>query len=125
MAVIGTFGRRLQAVLLQRCPQCLQGKVFRGWIRMRETCPVCGHRFEREPGYFLGAMYASYFLSIGVLGLVFAFLYWVVFPDWPPEYVVLLAAVPYLALAPWVFRYSRVIWMHIDPPPADASSKRR
>ena len=27
---------------------------------MHETCPVCDHRFEREPGYFVGAMYVSY-----------------------------------------------------------------
>lgn len=115
---------RLRAVFRQRCPRCLDGKVFRDLIAMHEYCPACGHRFEREPGYFLGALYASYFLSIPLLGLLFALLYWAdVFP-WPAEYLVLLAAVPYLALMPAVFRYARVIWMHIDPPP-DASPRRR
>ncbi len=108
--------QRLVAVLLQRCPRCLRGKVFSGLLKMYEHCPVCGHRFEREPGYFLGALYASYFLSIPLLGLlVWALSSWVL-PHWPLEYVVLLAALPYLLLMPAVVRYSRVIWMHIDPP---------
>ena len=84
---------------------------------MRETCPVCGHRFEREPGYFLGALYASYFLSIPLLGLLIAVLHWWLLPSWPVEVVIFLAVIPYLALIPLVIRYSRVIWMHIDPPP--------
>lgn len=36
---------------------------------MNDTCPVCGHHFEREPVYFLGAMYISYPLSLVVIGL--------------------------------------------------------
>lgn len=39
--------------------------MFRGRFEMNATCPVCGHRFEREPGFFQGAMYVSYGLGIG------------------------------------------------------------
>lgn len=31
---------------------------------MFDNCPVCGLKFEREQGYFLGAMYVSYLVSI-------------------------------------------------------------
>ena len=31
---------------------------------MRERCPVCSLKFEREEGYFLGAMYISYSLAL-------------------------------------------------------------
>src|SRR5436190_12582264 len=51
---------RLRAIIRQRCPVCLQGAMFRGRFEMNTTCPVCGHRFEREPGFFQGAMYVSY-----------------------------------------------------------------
>jgi hypothetical protein len=27
------------------------------FLRMHERCPACGLKFEREDGYFLGAMY--------------------------------------------------------------------
>lgn len=83
---------------------------------MRERCPQCGHRFEREPGYFLGALYASYFLSLPLLGILATIFCLWVFPNWPPEWATLLSVVPYLLLVPGVLRYSRVIWMYIDPP---------
>jgi uncharacterized protein (DUF983 family) len=111
------LAHRLKAIVLQRCPKCLKGKTFSGAVRMRTCCPVCGHRFEREPGYFLGAMYASYFLAIPILALITLAIYFLLLPDWLPENVVLLAAVPFLLLVPLVFRYARVIWMHIDAPP--------
>ena len=82
---------------------------------MHERCPVCGHRFEREQGYFLGAMYASYFLAIPVLGLL-AWGVHLLLPEWRWEFAVVIALVPFLFLVPLLFRYSRVLWMHIDPP---------
>lgn len=80
---------------------------------MNEFCPVCRLRFEREQGYFLGAMYISYPISILVLGLLILVL-WACLPNWRPEYVIVLAVVPYLPLTPLVFRYARILWMHFD-----------
>jgi uncharacterized protein (DUF983 family) len=107
------FGRRLWAILRLRCPRCFQGTVFRGSFQMNEACPDCGVRFEREQGYFLGAMYASYFLGCGFL-TVFYFTLSAFFPDWPTILLAAVAMLPYLPLVPAVFRYSRVLWMHID-----------
>jgi uncharacterized protein (DUF983 family) len=112
---MASLAQRFQAIFLQRCPKCLRGRVFAGGITMNEHCPVCGHRFEREQGYFLGAMYASYFLAIPVLGLL-AWGVHLLLPEWRWEFAVVIALVPFLFLVPILFRYSRVIWMHIDPP---------
>ena len=49
--------REQAAILRQRCPRCFTGQVFRGLIDMNERCPVCDLEFEREPGYFTGAMF--------------------------------------------------------------------
>jgi uncharacterized protein (DUF983 family) len=106
---------RLWAILCQRCPKCLRGRVFVRVATMLDRCPVCEYQFEREPGYFLGAWYASYFLSVPLLGLMTLGLSFVL-PGWRLEFVVLLACVPYLFLTPLVFRYARIIWMHIDAP---------
>lgn len=78
---------------------------------MNELCPVCGRRFEREPGYFTGAMYASY--GLGFL---------MVAPVWIAMLVsgasvgaIIAVAVAILAISgPLIFRYSRVLWMHFD-----------
>lgn len=52
-----------------RCPVCGSGRLFRTGFRMLSRCEVCGVRFEREPGYFVGAIYVNYGLtSLAVLG---------------------------------------------------------
>ena len=58
----------LRAILRQRCPRCRRGRMFRGRLTMNDPCPVCGLVFQREEGYFLGAMYVSYALSAATLG---------------------------------------------------------
>jgi hypothetical protein len=80
---------------------------------MNDVCPVCGVRFEREQGYFLGAMYFSYALSIPILGGIIL-LECLLFPAVRLEYLALLAAIPYIPLMAPVFRYSRVLWIYFD-----------
>ena len=47
--------RMLGRGLLRRCAACGSGNLFTGWFTMKERCPGCGYRFEREEGFFLGA----------------------------------------------------------------------
>jgi uncharacterized protein (DUF983 family) len=98
--------------LLRRCPSCGKGAVYRTLFDMHERCPVCGVRFEREPGYFVGSMYVSYFFSALLLGL-FATIVWLIF-DQGLFYDVLIALVPFLPLTPFIQQYSRILWMYID-----------
>lgn len=42
--------------LRQRCPVCGRGKIFAGIFKTYERCPVCAFIYEREPGYYTGAM---------------------------------------------------------------------
>ncbi len=42
--------------LRQRCPVCGQGKIFAGVFKTYPECPVCHFVYEREPGYYTGAM---------------------------------------------------------------------
>jgi uncharacterized protein (DUF983 family) len=108
--------KRLWAAICQRCPNCLEGKVFHGLVAMNERCPRCGHKFAREAGYFLGAMYVSYFLAIPLLVVLGLLVNWLILPGWKRENAVLVALVPFTLMVPLVFRYSRIVWMHIDPP---------
>jgi uncharacterized protein (DUF983 family) len=81
---------------------------------MNETCPSCGLRFEREPGYFVGAMYVSYALAVLIVGALTAVLWLLLLPGWPMSRVVLPAVAAFLPLVPVVFRWSRIIWIHFD-----------
>ena len=108
------LSRRLLAVLRQRCPRCLHGHVYHGLLTMYETCPRCGHQFGREPGYFTGAMFASYTLAVPILFVIFMILWHFFSTAWSLTFNLLITFVVFLPFVPVIFRYSRVIWMHID-----------
>jgi uncharacterized protein (DUF983 family) len=49
------FSTRTWRALRRRCPRC-GAPAFESYFTMREICEGCGHRFEREPGYWAGAL---------------------------------------------------------------------
>lgn len=104
--------RRFRAVLALRCPRCLEGRIWKGFLSMNETCPVCGLVFEREPGYFTGAMVVSYVLAVPVLGATVIGLMTLGALD--AVAALLIGDTAYLILVPFIFRYSRVVWLHFD-----------
>ena len=48
----------------KHCPRCGGGHLFDGWFRMKERCPTCGVRFEREPGFFVGAYFINFAVAL-------------------------------------------------------------
>ena len=103
---------RTAALLGGRCPRCREGRIFRGQLAMNETCPVCGLRFGREPGYYTGAMDTSYALAAPLFGLL-TLLVWLV-TRWEVEWALAAACLILLLFVPAVFRYSRILWIHFD-----------
>lgn len=79
---------------------------------MHKNCSVCGLKFEREQGYFLGAMYFSYLISIPPV-LILMLLFWR-FTSWRFDLVVVAAFVAYIPVVPLVTRYARVVWLYVD-----------
>jgi uncharacterized protein (DUF983 family) len=103
-------------IVHQLCPRCRLGKIFRSSIfffpKMHERCPVCGLKFEREQGYFLGAMYISYGLALAII-LLFTILMWAItrgsiFKD------VTWAIILFLPFAPSVTLLARILWIYFD-----------
>ncbi len=107
------FGARALAIVAQRCPRCLHGAVFKDLLAAHEHCPVCGLKYEREPGYFTGGMVFSYTLGVFLLTALVILLF-LLEPAWSIELVLGVAVVPFLLLVPVIYRYSRVLWLHLD-----------
>jgi len=103
----------LQGILHHVCPRCRRGPIFRGWLAMHDACPFCGLQFNRgEQGYYIGAMYVSYLLSIPpVLALVM--ILWRL-AHWSFSSAIMGAFVAYLPCVPFAVRLSRVIWIYVD-----------
>ena len=102
---------RLGALLKQRCPRCLEGQVFAGLFRMHKRCPACGLPFEREPGYFMGAMYLSYGLGITATAPVWVPMAWL---GRSLGEVLLASGALLIVASPWLFRYARLLWLYFD-----------
>jgi uncharacterized protein (DUF983 family) len=107
----------LGSILQQRCPRCRVGRIFRysifrGVPKMHERCPACDLKFEREPGYFLGAMYISYGLALVTIASLAA-LFWLATGWWITKDTI-WAVVVFLPLAPAITLLSRVLWIYLD-----------
>ena len=69
-----------------KCPNCGAGPMLRGYLKVRETCPVCGeelhhHRADDGPAY----------LTILIVGHLMAPLILYAFARWRPDPLVLAA----------------------------------
>lgn len=117
----------IKTIARQRCPKCRKGIVFRHGMEMNNKCPYCGTRFDREPGFFTGAMYIGYVIALPI-GVFLMFVLMIVLPDIHPAIHGILAMVGVLPIVPLTVRLSRVLWLDIgghlspqdtddDPPP--------
>jgi hypothetical protein len=77
---------------------------------MRTACELCGLRYERAQGYWVGAIYVNYGVTTTIALLGF-FLTW---PGWSmtAELAVWGAFVVLFPL--WFFRYSRSLWLAVE-----------
>lgn len=103
--------RRLFAILAQRCPVCLQGAVFCSLLEIHKTCPHCGVLYEREHGYFLNSMFIGYTVGFLILIPSAFYLFWL---DASVTLFAIAITVETVVIWPLIFRYSRVLWMHMD-----------
>jgi hypothetical protein len=81
---------------------------------MVDDCPRCGLHFEREQGYWAGALA----INIGVSGAVFAVVFVTALaltvPD-VPVVPLLLILVPLMVIVPIVaYPFSKTIWVAVD-----------
>jgi len=86
--------------------------VWRGFISMNTACLVCGLVFERESGYFAGAMVVSYAIAVPILAAMVIAL--ILIGGLDAVVALIIGNTAYLVLVPFIFRYSRVLWLHLD-----------
>jgi hypothetical protein len=79
---------------------------------MHDRCPVCDLKFEREQGYFLGAMYISYGVALVMITAIAALLW--SSTRWPITRVTVGAIVLFVPLAVPTTLMARVLWIYLD-----------
>jgi uncharacterized protein (DUF983 family) len=94
------------------CPRCGKGKLFNGLFQMLAECPNCHLNYEREPGFYLGAIYFNYGLTsliatIGFMVMRFGM-------DYSAK-TALTITVAFAVLFPILyFRHARSLWLGFD-----------
>jgi uncharacterized protein (DUF983 family) len=113
-------GNLFMKIINEKCPNCGKGEVYEKKKKvielpiMKEDCTECGYHFDREPGYFLGAMYISY--ALAVLQGIFTFLLLYTFlPNIPTIWVVAIILLVISLFSMKNYKLSRIIYIHIFP----------
>lgn len=63
--------KTLARALRLRCPVCGESSVFRAPFQVRHHCPACRALFQREAGFFVGAIMLNVVATEGVVLLAF------------------------------------------------------
>lgn len=79
---------------------------------MREVCPLCGLKFEREEGYFVGAMIIDYGLGMLIASAIGCVVWY--FTRWQLDKTALVAFLIFLPVVPTLTRFGRVLWIYVD-----------
>jgi uncharacterized protein (DUF983 family) len=109
-----SFRSMLGRALLLRCPRCGGRGWVTSWFKRSERCSTCGYRYDRQPGFMLGAVTMNTVVTFGLLGAVLLVGSILSYPD--------IAAGPMLAasgvvaiVVPIVFYpFSYTIWSAVD-----------
>ena len=121
--------KSLPAILRARCPKCREGKMFcepnpyrlKTVNMMPNCCAVCKQKFIPEPGFYFGAAYVSYGLTVALWVAVWVALHtfgalgWIVFTGFldQPEFFLLTGVCSLIVTLPPLWRLSRVIWIYL------------
>jgi DNA-directed RNA polymerase subunit RPC12/RpoP len=102
-----------------KCVRCRKGNMFKPGMmsqKMHVRCPHCDLFYERHPGYFWVSMFVSYAMGVAEI-VAFGIATFVLSGGSENVYLylgVIISAI--ILLAPFNFRYSRVLHMYfLDP----------
>ena len=112
-------GTKLYSILRFKCPQCHEGDFFVAHPYniskvgdTPERCPVCGLKYEKEPGFFQGAMYVSYAIGVAVSVATWVAVI-VLFPDMGPTGQILAITGVMLLGSPYFYTLSKALWANM------------
>jgi uncharacterized protein (DUF983 family) len=105
-------GRILLRGVGLKCPDCGQASIYRSLFKMKHHCSFCGLVFEREQGYFVGAIYINVVVTETLL-LVTFLIYLLIVPASDQTIFMTLYGMA-IAIPLAFFHHSRSLWLSID-----------
>ncbi len=106
------FGKAANRALRLRCPRCGEGELFRGIFAMYAQCSGCGLTYEREPGYFVGAIYINY--AATAIPTIAGFLLLDTYTSLSLTVQILMWSAFGVAFPLCFYRHSKSLWLAVD-----------
>ena len=91
--------------------------MFASWLKLRERCPTCGYKFEREEGFFTGVYLVNYaFVAVALVIELAVFVLYANSSDGSVSYIpiLLVGGVTAIALPLVTYPFAKTIWAAID-----------
>ncbi len=109
----------LYSIANNKCPRCHQGNFFENnnpyvlskFDKMHKKCSVCNEDFERETGFYYGAMFVSY--AVTVIFGISLFLLMCVLLNFDAVTFIIVFAILQILLMPVFYRTSRLLWINV------------
>ena len=98
----------------RRCGRCGSGRLFRRYLTMVDSCPRCGLHFEREEGYWLGAMVINLAVTMLMFVVLFVGMAVVWWPDPPWTRILVVLLVVNLIVPIAFYPFSKTLWVAGD-----------
>lgn len=113
---------KLYSIFRSKCPSCNVGDLYldpnpyhlEKLSKMHERCSCCGQSYQPETGFFYGAMYVNYAVSVALIMPMLALLYFVFHLN--PVIIFSVLILEVIVMYPLIFRWSRNIWLNIFVP---------
>ncbi len=100
--------------ITKRCANCGGADLFRHWFTMADDCLRCGHHFERDPGYWLGAMIINTAVVIGVFLAGFVGVAWLTWPEVPWTGILIGTIAANVAVPVLFYPFSKTLFVALD-----------
>jgi hypothetical protein len=112
--------KRLISIFTFKCPRCLKGEflVSRNFYNLnkagevKECCSNCELKYTKETGFYYGAMYVSYGLSMALIISIFVALT-VLYPNYSMGLLFTLIGLSVLIMTPILYALSKIIWINL------------
>ncbi|HUG08045.1 MAG TPA: DUF983 domain-containing protein [Acidimicrobiia bacterium] len=105
--------RLMSRGMRRRCPRCGE-PAFVGWFRMKKHCSRCGLQFERDHGYWVGAVIINTTVIFATFLVVFGGMVLLTFPDVPWVTVLIVTALANIVIPIVFYPISKSLWSSME-----------
>lgn len=111
-------GSKFYSIYKFKCPKCHCGDFFvshsydlKNLAKVKDRCDKCDLSFFKEPGFYFGAMYVAYGLSVALF--LFCWSIFLLFPSVSAWMQIALITTASILFSPYFFSLSKIIWANL------------